>query len=382
MANLPIRKLLTRNFILACFSQFTFSINHFILVPTLPIYLSRLGSTEVEIGILVGIFAVSSLVVRPLVGKALLRIPEKSFMIGGVLLFALTFVAYLWVSSFWLILILRIFQGVGFAFFNTASFTLIANVSSDANRGQNLSYFLIAFNISGALGPTLGMLLVNHFSFTLLFLVCLGLSLSSLFITNKLERRQVTPLRDSSIEEGLFFSPKAISPSLISFFSFFIWASVSAFFPLYAVDHGVTNPGLFFTTTAIMLILGRGLGGKIVDVYSKETIIPPCIATYVISMAILAFSETLPMFILVAVILGIGHAFLIPASMAYALDRGGFSRGTAMGTFLAITDLGLSLGPVVMSLIVRSSTYPIMFLCLAFTGIVNLSYFYLFVKKT
>jgi len=47
-----------------------------------------------------------------------------------------------------------------------------------------------------------------------------------------------------------------------------------------------------------------------------------------------------------------------------------------MGTFLAITDLGLSLGPVVMSLIVRSSTYPIMFLCLAFTGIMNLSYFY------
>ena len=375
------QKILTRDFVLAFFAQFAFTFVFHILIPTLPIYLSRLGSTEVEIGVLIGIFCFSSLVFRPFVGRALLKIPEKNFMIAGALLFAFTSVAYLLAPPFWPFLIVRVFQGIGFAFFHTASFTLIANISSEAHRGQSLSYFSLAINISGALAPSLGMFLINHFSFTFLFLVCLGLSLCSLFITNKLGRRQVAPLQDSSIEDGFFLSRKALPPSIISFFSLFIWGALTAFFPLYAINHGVANPGLFFTTIAIMLILGRALGGKILDLYSKERIILPCLITYIISMVILAFSKTLPMFILVAVIWGIGHAFLIPALVVYALDRVGSSPGPAMGTFTAISDLGMSLGPVIMGIILHTTSYPIMFLCLALTGIINLNYFYFFVRK-
>jgi MFS family permease len=257
---------------------------------------------------------------------------------------------------------------------------LIANISPEAHRGQNLSYFLLTFNVSAALAPSLGMLLINHFSFTLLFLVCLGLSVCTLIITKKLQTRQI-PLRDSSIKEDFFLSRKALSPSFIGFFCFFIWGALAAFFPLYAITHGVANPGLFFTTIAIMLILGRGLGGKIFDLHTRGRIILPCLTTYIISMAILAFSRTQPMFILVAAIWGIGHSFLIPSLMLYALDRGGSSRGTAMGTFLTITDLGMILGPVMMGIIIHSTSYRMMFLCLALTGIINLNYFYFFFRK-
>ena len=97
-------------------------------------------------------------------------------------------------------------------------------------------------------------------------------------------------------------------------------------------------------------------------------------------MVILAFSKTLPMFILVAVIWGIGHAFLIPSVMLYTLDRVGSSPGPAMGTFTAITDLGMSLGPVIMGIVVHATNYPTMFLCLALVGIIDLSYFYFFLR--
>jgi len=340
-----------------------------------------MGSTEAEIGVLIGIFFFSSLVLRPFVGKALIKIPEKNFMIAGALLFAFTSVAYFLASPFWPLLIVRVFHGIGFAFFHTASITLIANISSDAHRGQSLSYFYMATNISGALAPPLGMFLINNFSFTLLFFVCLGLSLCSLFITNKLGGRKAAPLQDSSIEDGFFLSRKALPPSIISSISLFIWGALTAFFPLYAISHGVGNPGFFFTTAAIMLILGRALGGRILDLYSREKIILPCLITYIISMVILAFSKTLPMFIFVAVIWGIGNAFLTPALVVYVLDRVGSSPGPAMGTFTAITDLGISLGPVIMGIIVHTASYPIMFLCLALTGIVNLNYFYFFVRK-
>jgi predicted MFS family arabinose efflux permease len=259
--------------------------------------------------------------------------------------------------------------------------TLIVNMSSEARRGRSLSYFYLAINLSGALAPPLGMLLINHFSFTLLFLICLGMSLCSLFISNKLGRRQIAPLQDSTLEDSFLLSRKALPPSIISSFALFIWGALTAFFPLYAVDQDVANPGLFFTTMAVMLILGRGLGGRILDLYNKERIILPCLFSYIISMVILAFSKTLPMFILVAVIWGIGHAFLMPSLVVYALERVRSSPGPAMGTFTAISDLGVSLGPVIMGIIIHEANYPIMFLCLALTGVINLIYFYFFVRK-
>ena len=98
-------------------------------------------------------------------------------------------------------------------------------------------------------------------------------------------------------------------------------------------------------------------------------------------MAILAFSETLSMFILVAVIWGVGNAFLVFSAVLYTFDRVGFSLGLAMGTFTAFMDLGTSLGPLIMGIIIHMASYPIMFLCLALTGIVNLNYFYFFVRE-
>ena len=381
MATQTIRKILTREFILCSLAQCTFSFVFSSLIPTLPIYLSKSGSNEVEIGVLIGIFTVSSLVLRPFVGRALLTIPEKNFMMAGAILFAITSAAYLFAPPFWPFMIVRFFQGIGFAFFQTASFTLIANISSEAHRGQSLGYFWLGNNTSGALAPSLGMFFINHFSFTLLFLVCSGLSLVTLFIAHQLGKSQVVSSRDSSSKDGVFFNREALPPSIVSSFSLFAWGALGAFFPLYAINHGVTNPGFFFTAIAIMLILGRSLGGKIIDIYSREKVILPCLLTYTVSMVILAFSKTLPMFILVAVIWGIGHAFLIPALMVYILDRVGSATGPAMGTLTAISDLGISLGPVIMGIILHTTSYPTMFLCLALTGILNFNYFYFFVRN-
>jgi DHA1 family multidrug resistance protein-like MFS transporter len=80
------------------------------------------------------------LILRPFIGRALLKFREKNFMIAGALLFAFTSVAYLLASPFWPLLIVRLFQGIGYAFFLTASYTLVANISPEGHRGQSLSY--------------------------------------------------------------------------------------------------------------------------------------------------------------------------------------------------------------------------------------------------
>jgi len=375
------QKIFTRNFVLCFFAQFTFTSVFHILIPTLPIYLSKSGSSEVEIGILIGVLGISSLVLRPIVGRGLIKIPEKNFMIAGTLIFALTSIAYLWATPFWPFLMVRIFQGIGLAFFYTASVTLITNISPVTRRGQSISYFYLAFNISFALSPSLGMFLINNFSFTPLFLFCLGLSLCALFFTTRLGRREVESLEGLPDQDQSFLSREALPIALMSFFAHIVWGALTAFFPLYAIEKGVANPGYFFAAYASVIILGRVLGGKILDLYSKERVILPCLFTYIISMTLLAFSETLPMFILVAVIWGIGNAFLMPSLVTYTLDRAGSSRGPAIGTLTAIGDLGIALGPVIMGIILRLTSYPIMFLCLTLTGIINLTYFYFFVRE-
>jgi len=301
-------------------------------------------------------------------------------MMIGSSLYALASIAYIFSPPFWPFFVVRIFHGIGFGFFHTASFTFIANTASKAHRGQSLGYFSLSMTISSALAPAIGMLLINHFSFTILFLLCLGLSLCSLLVTNKLAGRQFAPLQALSTEDTSFFNPKAIPPSITNSITLFMFGALAAFFPLYAVDHGVNNPGLFFTTVAIMLLLGRSFGGKILDLHKRENVILPCLLAYTISMAILAFSETLPMFILVGVIWGIGNAFSMPSLVAYVLDRVASSTGPAMGTFTAISDLGMSLGPVIMGIVLQATGYQVMFLCLAFIGVINLIHFYFFVR--
>ena len=62
--------LFTRDFVLGFFAFFFFLTAINSLVPTLPLYLARIGSNEREIGMLIGIFGVAALASRLFVGRA------------------------------------------------------------------------------------------------------------------------------------------------------------------------------------------------------------------------------------------------------------------------------------------------------------------------
>jgi predicted MFS family arabinose efflux permease len=374
-------KIFTRDFVLGFFAQFAFSSVFFILIPTIPIYLSRLGSTEAGIGVLIGAMSASSIVLRPLVGRTLLRAHEKDFMIAGALLYALSSIAYLIAKPFWPFLIVRILQGIGLALFATASFTLVTRISPEARRGQSLGLFYLSINVAFALAPSFGILLMNHFDFSIVFLVCCGFSLCSLFITTRLGKRAIDPSDERSIRSQPFLSREALPAAIMAFMGSLIWGAVTAFFPLYALSRGVANPGLFFAALAITLIVARGFGGKILDIYRREKLLFPCLAAQIIAMTLLAFSKNLPMFILVAVVWGMGNAFLYPTLVAYATDVAGPARGPAIGTYLALSDFGAGMGAVIMGIILELTNYPVMFLSLALTGVINLLYFNYAVRR-
>jgi len=374
------QRIFSRDFILAFLSQFAFSFAFSMLIPTLPVHLSRAGTREEFIGILIGVFSVSSLFLRPSVGRILSRVSERQVMMAGSLVSGLASFAYLFALPFWPFFIVRVFQGAGYAMVSTGANTLIANIGPANRRGQTLGYFYLSFNIPFALAPAFGMFLINRYDFVALFLASAGLYLASLVLVTRLERRRRDPMGTSTLPSESFFNRENIKPSMVSFFMHVIWGTVTTFFPLYALSNGVTNPGLIFTVVAFMLIFGRLLGGRLLDVYRRESIILPCLVIYAMAMVILIFSKTFPMFILMAVIWGTGHSLFYPALVALAIDRASSSRGALMATFTAASDLGVGLGPVVMGIILQYTGYPFMFGCVALTGVLNVFYFRFIVK--
>jgi MFS family permease len=377
------RNVFTRDFILVLLAFFAFMAAFYALIPTLPIYLSHLGSGERLVGMLVGVTGVASLVSRLLVGGFLRKHSEKRAMIFGAVLFSLTFPATILLRPFWPLFAVRILQGIAFASMHTAAITYVINIIPPAYRGKGLAYFMLVPNLAMALVAPSSIFVANQYGFTIFFLSCTGLTVCALLLSWKERERKTVFVPNQSTPAASIFLPewKVVIPGFANFLQMFVYGALTAFIPLYALRCGIANPGLFFTAMAVAMITGRALGGKILDTYNKEKIILVLILISMIAIIILSFSRTLPLFIFVGLLWGLGAAFFMPACMAYALEFAGSSSGAAVGTFQALVDLGMALGPVMMGLIIPIAGYRVMFLCLALIYLVDLCYFQFYVRK-
>jgi len=106
-----------------------------------------------------------------------------------------------------------------------------------------------------------------------------------------------------------------------------------------------------------------------------------CLVLIILGIILLLFAHSLRIFIPVAVLLGMGWAFLYPFLTIHVIENTGLARGPAMATFTALGDLGAGLGPMIMGSILEKTSYPIMFACLILTGCFNLLYFYFAIGK-
>jgi predicted MFS family arabinose efflux permease len=377
-----IKNILTRDFVLGFLAFFVFFVASFTLTPTMPIYLTKLGSGTREIGILVGTLGIASLICRLLVGGALRKYSEKRVMMFGAMMFVFTFLGFIVLRPFWPFLAVRFFQGVAFSCMDTAAIACAISVVPLVYRTRAIGYILLAPPFAMAMAAPFGMFLMNRYGFTVLLFTGTALSLCAfLFALSLSGRKTITPERELSVNSGFFFEWKIVVPAITSFLQYIVWSSVAAFFSLYAVQCGVTNPGLFFSAMAFMLILGRIFGGKVFERWKKEKIILTFMLVAMLALVILSFSKTLPMFIFVGILWGMAGAFLFPTCMSYALEYSGTSGGTALGTYQAFMDSGSALGPVIMGVIIPLAGYRIMFLCLALICILNLCYFQFYVRK-
>src|SRR3989338_606208 len=145
--------LLTRNFVLTSFSTVAIFTSFYFLLVTLPIYILQLGGTKSQIGLVIGVFTISSVVLRPFMGREVDKRGRKNMLLAGSLVVLISMLLYNHVTSVTALLLLRVFHGFGWGAATTAASTLIADIAPPSRRGEAMGIFGISANAAMAVGP-------------------------------------------------------------------------------------------------------------------------------------------------------------------------------------------------------------------------------------
>ena len=122
-------KLWTRDYILLGLSILFLSIAFYFLMPTLPIYAADvLGLDNSKLGLIVAIYTLAALIIRPFSGLAVDMLGRKWILFVSVWLFTLIFLGYNWVSLFIPLLVLRFLHGLQWGVATSAYFTAVVDI--------------------------------------------------------------------------------------------------------------------------------------------------------------------------------------------------------------------------------------------------------------
>ena len=109
---------MTPLFLLVMGATFAYFVSVGALIPTLPRFVKGpLGGGEVAVGAVIGSFAISAVIIRPLLGTVGDRRGRSVLIVLGGAIVALTVAAYSLASSLIPLIALRVLSGVGEAAF-------------------------------------------------------------------------------------------------------------------------------------------------------------------------------------------------------------------------------------------------------------------------
>ncbi|MEW6662523.1 MAG: MFS transporter [Bacillota bacterium] len=350
----------TRDFILICLTNFLLFTSFQFLMPVLPLYLQNLGAEKAVIGFINGIFTVAAVSVRPWVGRGLDKNGRRSFLLGGLLFFSLTVLTYRWSSLIWLVLAIRLLQGVSWGFSSTAASTVAADIIPSRRRGEGMGFYGMSTNVAMALAPGLGLLLLGARGFPAAFYAAFLLGMAALFLASRIAYQ---PLQ---LEQGgqrpALFEKSAFYPSMVSMIMTMGYGGVVSFLPLFAHEHGIENIGPFFTAYALTLMAGRPLSGFMYDRKGPHVMVIPGILLCALGGYVLSLAESMPGFLLAAAIYGAGFGASMPALSALAIARvSPARRGAASATYFSSFDLGIGFGAIFLGFLSQWMGYAYMY---------------------
>jgi len=361
----------TRDFGLICLFTLTIFTSFQMLMPTIPVYVDRMGATPLVVGLINGIFTSAALAVRPWTGLGLDRNGRRGLWLVGMAIFVLAVFGYVWAVTVPLLMALRVIHGGGWGMVTTASQAAVADIVPPARRGEGMGYFGLGANLGMAVGPATGFFIANHYGFTTLFLACGLLSVIALLLAGAVRLPRVAPA-GGGLRPALF-ERSALGPSLVLFFVTFTYGGVITFIALHAAGHGITNAGWYFTAFALTVVAVRPLCGMVYDRRGHRVVMIPGLLSTALGAVVLALATDLTGFLAAAVLGGFGLGATHPTLQALAFARCPPNRrGAASASFATAFDLGVGSGAVLLGVFSQFLAYSGMYLVAAGAALAGL----------
>lgn len=172
----PKEALFTPSFIAVCSANLLFFIASFMMVPVLPIYLlDGLHASKSVVGIILSAYMIGALVMRPISGFLADQFPRKMLFLVCGILFAAQFEGYLLFNALALVGIVRALHGMSFGALSTSAATLAVDVIPIAKLGTGIGLYGMMGSLAMALGPMIGMLVLEAGSYDAVFITAMRL---------------------------------------------------------------------------------------------------------------------------------------------------------------------------------------------------------------
>ncbi|MGG1636192.1 MFS transporter [Paenibacillus sp. NRS-1760] len=374
-----MERLWTKSFILMTIGNLFLFNAFYMLYPTLPLFIKQLGGNESQVGLAMGAFMLSAVILRPLVGGLLDRFGRRPFIIWGLIFFILAMYMYNWVGGIAVLLGLRILHGMSWAVSTTATMTAITDMLPSTCRGEGMGWFSTSMTLAMAIGPMFGIWVAQNRSFSDLFLIAVVLSAGALLLMLGAKM----PFQPKAGTRKIDLFEKSVLPVAASvFFLFIAYGGITTFVPLFAESIQV-NSGSFFLAFAATLALSRPISGKLSDRYGEIFVIVPALVITFGALIVLSLSSGLMGVLLSAILYGIGFGSAQPALQAATIRLTHPNRiGVANASISTANDLGIGLGAIILGSVSQYASYKVLFIVSALSVAISLILFTLFAKRS
>jgi MFS family permease len=385
------KPLWTKSFLITALANLLLFFSFQMLIPTIPTHLSQLGGDNVQVGLVIGIFTISSLLTRPFAGRALDLLGRKHVLLVGLVICAFTIAGYSYIAAVTLILAARFVHGIGWGLSTTSLGTVISDIIPPERRGEGMGYYGLSNTFAMAVGPLTGLWLMQSYGFPYVLLVSTFLAIlslfSSLFITYPKPQQPTMPPERPRFVDRLW-ERTALLPSALLLCTAICYGGIVTFITLFGLEAGIPNVGLFFLCNASMVLLVRPITGVLFDRKGPEWVLVPGAIFTIAGLWLLSYAHSNISLAIAALCYGVGFGSIQPALQAWTISRSSPSRrGAANGTFFSANDLGIGLGAMVLGAMANwSGSYALMYrystsLIIAFLIIYGWSFWALTVHK-
>jgi MFS family permease len=339
------------------------------VLPVLPRYIhGPIGAGDVAVGVVIGAYAVTGLLLRPVAGRLADTRGRKPTVLVGAMLVALSGLLYLPSLGIAGLIVARLILGAGEGAVYTAGSAWIVDLAPEERRGRVLGLYGLAVWGGLSVGPLLGEVLLNAGGYDLVWIVAAALPVLGALIALA-ARDPFVPLAHA--EPHPLIAPEAVGPGFAVGLASFGYAAVATFIVLHLESRGVGHGATVFAAFAAMIVLTRLVFGDLPDRMGAAPVAIAATIGEACGLLLIAVAHSLPVALAGGMAMGAAFALLNPSLMLIALGRvSQRARGAAMGTYTAFFDAGVGLGAPAAGIVAALTSYEGAFI---FAAVVCLS---------